>query len=155
MCHGLESNSHSNLSKDMALAYYNKGLNVMCLNFRGCSSSGPNLQLGGYHLGFTDDLLQFLQMFNTRNTSRQPIYLSGFSLGANVILKALGELKMQAITEYNIQGATAFCVPYCAERNAPFLGSPGFNQVVYCGNLLSDVETTRPASTRGALQGKC
>jgi len=140
LCHGLESNSHSNLSRDMALSYYNKGLNVACLNFRGCSDE-PNLQLGGYHLGFTDDLLLFLEHLNSRNTQQQPVYLSGFSLGANVILKALGdEMKLQAVTKYNIQGATAFCVPYCAERNAPFLGRPGFNQVVYCGNLLSTLK---------------
>jgi predicted alpha/beta-fold hydrolase len=139
LCHGLESNSHSNLSRDMALSYYNKGLNVACLNFRGCTDE-PNLRLGGYHLGFTDDLLFFLEHLNSRNAQPPPVYLSGFSLGANVILKALGELKLQAVTKYNIQGATAFCVPYCAERNAPFLGRPGFNRVVYCGNLLSTLK---------------
>lgn len=140
LCHGLESNSDSNLSRDMALAYHNKGLNVACINFRGCSE-GINDLLGGYHLGFTDDVLYFLDVLKTRFESEmQPIYLSGFSLGANVILKALGELGMEAVTKYNIQGATAFCVPFDAERNAPFLGQPGFNQIVYCGNLLKTLK---------------
>jgi len=137
LCHGLESNSDSNLSRDMAQAYYNKGLDVACLNFRGCCGNDNDL-LGGYHLGFTDDVLLFLNVLKSRSTSStpQPLYLSGFSLGANVILKALGELGMEAVDKYNIQGATAFCVPFDAERNAPFLGQPGFNQIVYCGNLL-------------------
>lgn len=135
MCHGLESNSDSNLSRDMARAYYNTGLDVACLNFRGCCGSTNDL-LGGYHLGFTDDVLLYLDVMKERRPL-SPLYLSGFSLGANVILKALGELKMDAVEKYNIQGATAFCVPYDAERNAPFLGQAGFNQLVYCGNLLN------------------
>ena len=135
LCHGLESNSDSNLSRDMAQAYYNKGLDVACLNFRGCCGNVNDL-LGGYHLGFTDDVLHFLDVQTSQSSMMTPIYLSGFSLGANVILKALGEVGMDAVEKYNIQGAAAFCVPYDAERNAPFLGKPGFNQLVYCGNLL-------------------
>jgi predicted alpha/beta-fold hydrolase len=37
--HGLESNSNSSLCVEMARAYEKIGLNVACLNFRGCSGT--------------------------------------------------------------------------------------------------------------------
>lgn len=135
LLHGLESNSDSKLSRDMTNAYLRNGFDVACLNFRGCCGEANDL-LGGYHLGFTQDLLHFMRLRKHRSTEMPRLYLSGFSLGANVILKALGELGMKAPQEYNICGAAALCVPFDAERNAPFLGRAGFNQAVYCENLL-------------------
>jgi predicted alpha/beta-fold hydrolase len=141
LLHGLESNSDSKLSRDMTNAYQQQGFDVACLNFRGCSGEANGL-LGGYHLGFTQDVLHFLDVLKSRSgIDIPPLYLSGFSLGANVVLKALGELGMKAPEDYNIFGAAAFCVPFDAERNAPFLGRPGFNQVVYCENLLRTLRT--------------
>lgn len=135
LLHGLESNSDSKLSRDMTNAYLQESFDVACLNFRGCCGEANDL-LGGYHLGFTEDLFHFMEVLKHRSTEMPRLYLSGFSLGANVILKALGELGMKAPHEYNIRGAAAFCVPFDAERNAPFLGRAGFNQMVYCENLL-------------------
>ena len=63
------------------------------INFRGCSGE-PNLTNGAYHLGFTDDMKYFLSMISLGTNC--PIYLVGFSLGANVILKLLGELGTSA-----------------------------------------------------------
>jgi predicted alpha/beta-fold hydrolase len=63
--HGLQSNSRSSLSVDMATAYLNRGFDVACINFRGCSGE-TNRKLGGYHLGFTDDLKQFLGHLKTK-----------------------------------------------------------------------------------------
>jgi predicted alpha/beta-fold hydrolase len=120
----------------MTNAYQQQGFDVACLNFRGCCGEANDL-LGGYHLGFTQDVLHFLDVLKSRTgVDVPPLYLSGFSLGANVVLKALGELGMKAPEHYNIFGAAAFCAPFDAERNAPFLGRHGFNQVVYCENLL-------------------
>jgi uncharacterized protein len=130
--HGLESNSKSSLTQQMATAYAALDLDVCCLNFRGCSGE-PNLTIGGYHLGFTTDLVQFLDSLGPRPP---PIYLSGFSLGGNCVLKALGELEASAVETYNIQGAATFCVPMDNERNAPCLGQPGFNRGIYTNNLL-------------------
>jgi len=130
--HGLESNSKSSLTQQMARAFGSLDLDVCCINFRGCSGE-PNLTVGGYHLGFTSDLVHFLGLLAP---AAQPIFLAGFSLGGNCVLKALGELEAAAVESYNIQGAATFCVPMDNERNAPCLGQPGINRLIYTNNLL-------------------
>ena len=109
LIHGLESNSNSSLSTDMAQAYVEDGFDVVCMNFRGCCGE-PNDTIGGYHLGFTYDLKHFLKLISEKvdqddNFEQRPVYLSGFSLGANVVIKTLGELGDAALTLYNVQGA--------------------------------------------------
>lgn len=139
LVHGLESNSNSSLSIDMANAYVQEGFDVVCLNFRGCSGV-PNDTLGGYHLGFTDDLRFFLKVISETwdkdGYDKRPVYLSGFSLGANVVVKTLGELGETAVTLYNIHGAAVTGAPYDLERNVKFIDAPGFNRAVYSGNFL-------------------
>ena len=79
----------------------------------------------------TDDLKFFLSLLKQRNiTAEQPIYISGKSLGANVVLKALGEMGDSAVTEFNIQGAAVGCVPFDNNRNQKFLQT-GFSKLVY------------------------
>lgn len=47
LLHGLQSNSNSSLSIDLAKAYHHSlGMNVACMNFRGCSGV-PNNKVGG------------------------------------------------------------------------------------------------------------
>lgn len=141
LLHGLESNSKSELIKEWALAYCDLGLDVTCISFRSCSGK-PNDTIGCYNLGFTDDLKHYLELIAPDRS--QPIYLSGFSLGANVMIKALGELKESAVDKYNIRGAAAFCVPLDCEINAPCLGAPGINRFAYTNTLLKSLkEKTR------------
>lgn len=46
LLHGLQSNSNSSLSIDLAKAYHHQlGMNVACMNFRGCSGE-PNDKIG-------------------------------------------------------------------------------------------------------------
>jgi uncharacterized protein len=156
--HGLQSNSLSSLSVDMATAYLNRGFDVACINFRGCSGE-MNRNLGGYHLGFTDDLRQFLgHLKNQREASITseptpgPLFLSGFSLGSNVVLKALGELGEQAHRHYNIYGAAVCGAPFDQERNVNFLQAPGFNRWVYMGTLLKSLRT-RSMEQMNLLEG--
>ena len=143
LIHGLESNSNSSLSTDMANAYQTDGFDVICLNFRGCCGT-PNLTLGGYHLGFTDDLRHFLEVlketWENHEADERPIYLSGFSLGANVVLKTLGELGETAMTKYNVQGASVTGAPYDLERNINCIDAPGFNRAVYSNNFLKTLK---------------
>jgi hypothetical protein len=143
LLHGLESNSNSPAVMEMAQAFIELGLDCTCLNFRGCSGI-PNDRIGGYHLGFTQDLKQYLQMQQQQQQQQQqkkqiqtPIYLSGFSLGANVVLKCLGELGVTAAQmEWNIAGAAVLCAPLDQIRNAPQLAMPGINRDIYSRNLL-------------------
>ena len=140
--HGLQSNSNSSLVLDMATAYGNKGFDVACINFRGCSGE-PNDRLKAYHLGFTDDIKYYLSLLSKRKDSSKPsaIFITGKSLGANVVLNALGELGMSAITDYNVRGAAVNCVPFDNERNKDFL-LQGFSKIVYNGKLLQSLRET-------------
>ncbi|GAX18977.1 uncharacterized protein FisN_8Hh198 [Fistulifera solaris] len=136
--HGLESNSESMNTQEMAQAFNDIGMHAICLNFRGCSGT-PNNKLSGYHLGFTDDLHHYVARMAKQNTT-SPVYLAGFSMGANVVLKALGEMGEQAALDYNIRGAAALCPPLDQNRNAEFLARPGINRVIYTGNLLKQLK---------------
>ena len=135
LMHGLEASSQSPLSIDMAKAYSEIGLDVTCVNFRSCSGE-PNDTVRLYHLGFTEDLLHYLDLVKDEN---RPIYVSGFSLGGNVVLKALGELKERAVEEYNIQGAAVFCVPMNDVGYKSML-VPGINREIYAKNLLRSMQ---------------
>jgi predicted alpha/beta-fold hydrolase len=141
LLHGLESNSNSTLSTEMAQAFLAKGMNCVCLNFRGCSGT-PNDQPGGYHLGFTDDLKQYLQILRERRgiNDSSRLYLTGFSLGANVVLKCLGELGATAVTDYNIYGAAVSCAPLDQQRNSAKLALPGINRFIYTDQLLKGLK---------------
>ena len=144
LIHGLESNSNSSLSTDMAEAYIQDGFDVAFLNFRGCCGE-PNDTIGGYHLGFTDDLLHFLTLIRNKfetedNFDKRPVYLSGFSLGANVVIKCLGELGDAAMSLYNIHGAAVTGAPFDAEKNILKVDAPGFNNIVYGGSFLKTMK---------------
>ena len=120
----------------MATAFYQQGMHCVCLNFRGCSDEPPpsdddnNRPMGNYHLGFTDDLQHYLEWFQQQRLARgegpATVYLSGFSLGANVVLKCLGELGAAAVDRYHIAGAAVLCAPLDQTRHAAVLGQPGF-----------------------------
>ena len=139
--HGLQSNSNSSLSVDLGRAYLNQGFDVACINFRGCSGV-PNDNLKAYHLGFTDDLIQYLSIMNNGAEKPPPIFISGFSLGANVVLKALGELGDRAFEEFSVYGAAVTGAPFDNERNINCVQKAGFNKVAYNNNLLNSMKKT-------------
>ena len=140
LLHGLESNSNSSLSTDMSQSYVQDGFDVACLNFRGCCGV-PNKTPGGYHLGFTNDVKHFLKLISEmEELDKRPIYLSGFSLGANVVIKCLGELGYAAMSLYNVHGAAVTGAPFDAERNIKFVDSPGFNRQIYGGSFLKSMK---------------
>lgn len=140
LLHGLESNSKSSLVVDMADSYYKLGMDVCCLNFRSCSGE-PNDTIGAYHLGFTDDVKHFLNVVQEAEGSetKKPLFLSGFSLGGNVMLKTLGELKEEAVDRYNIQGAAVFSTPLNCEKYYTKLEERGINRSIYTGTILKSM----------------
>ena len=155
LLHGLESSSNSSLSVDLATSYVQRGFDVACLNFRGCCG-GPEPTPGAYHLGFTDDLCLFLDVLTNRRCKQNkrgegddakggikplpPVYLSGFSLGANVVLKCLGELGEAAVDRHCIAGAAVTGAPFNNELNNKKVEAPGFNKLVYSENFLTSMK---------------
>lgn len=88
LIHGLEGHSYRSYMLGMVKAFRNRWWDTVSMNLRGCSGE-PNRQLRFYHHGETDDL--DLVIRHTLNRGYQGIVVVGFSLGANQILKYLGE----------------------------------------------------------------
>jgi uncharacterized protein len=88
LVHGLEGSSEAGYARSLAQAALEAGCAVHRFNMRSC---GGTEHLSGrtlYHSGQTSDLL-----FVIRQLRRSaPIFLVGFSLGGNVVLKLAGEL---------------------------------------------------------------
>jgi uncharacterized protein len=98
LVHGLEGSSQSGYARSLAQAALEAGCAVYRFNMRSCGGtehlSGPTL----YHSGQTSDLLAVIQQIierqlpGRRQLPGAPVFLAGFSLGGNVVLKLAGEL---------------------------------------------------------------
>src|SRR5690606_5044568 len=64
-------------------------IDAVCVNLRGCGGHTNKLYTS-YHSGKSDDLKTVVESIVTNNQYTH-IYLNGFSLGANIVLKYLGE----------------------------------------------------------------
>lgn len=107
LLHGLEGSSTRPYIRNLAQVAVGIGLDVIALNFRSCGGQ-MNLQARFYHSGETGDLGFLLNHLKSEEKYRNA-YLTGFSLGGNVLLKYLGEQGEQA-KEF-VKGAMAISVP--------------------------------------------
>ena len=149
--HGLESNSNSSLCVDMSSAFIGRGYDVSVINFRGCcgtdvkslyddgtlAKNGENTLM--YHLGFVEDLIYYLSILAEKND--KPVYLSGFSLGANVVLKALGQMGADAIDLYGVAGAAVAGAPFDTERNYLQFHQDPISRAIYVESLLNKLKS--------------
>lgn len=104
--HGLEGNSRKKYPLGMARYLNEGGWDVICFNFR-CCSSEPNRLPRFYHSGVTDDLHRVL----THGLARgyECAALVGFSMGGNQTLKYLGE--NPGLVPPQVKGGVTFSVP--------------------------------------------
>src|SRR5580698_5306145 len=93
LVHGLEGSSAAGYARSMCYAALESGFATHRFNMRSCGGT-ENLALTNYHSGQTSDLLYVVR--EIRKKSGLPIYLVGFSLGGNVVLKLAGELGEEA-----------------------------------------------------------
>ena len=87
LCHGLEGSSDSKYIQATAKLLSLNGYSVAAMNYRFCSGE-INRQLVTYHSGKTDDLHTVINFVLPNYDS---IYLVGFSLGGNLIIKYNGD----------------------------------------------------------------
>lgn len=87
LCHGLEGSSASKYIQATAALLSTQGYAIAAMNYRFCSGE-INRQLLTYHSGRTEDLHTVIQ---TLLPHYQAIYLVGFSLGGNLVLKYNGD----------------------------------------------------------------
>lgn len=89
LLHGLEGDAQRHYITGSAKRLNQNGFDSCAVNFRGCSGE-PNRLFRSYHSGATEDLIAVLEhILATRKYDA--IYLKGYSLGGNLILKYLGE----------------------------------------------------------------
>ena len=105
LLHGLEGNAQRPYMLGAAKCFNRNGFDVVCMNFRGCSGE-PNKFYRSYHSGATGDLNAVIQHIRERD-KYSFIGLNGFSLGGNVVLKYLGEARVNS----GINAAVAVSVP--------------------------------------------
>lgn len=107
LVHGLCGSHKSNYMKRLSKKLFKKKMQVIRVNLRGCGS-GVGLAKGIYHGGSSDDVYEVLKNLQ-KYFPETPTIIIGFSLGANILLKMLGEMKDQA--KSFMQGAIAVSPP--------------------------------------------
>jgi predicted alpha/beta-fold hydrolase len=105
--HGLEGSSAAGYACSLAQAALELGCSVHRFNMRGCGGTEAICGNTLYHSGQTCDVLALTRAL--REISSAPIFLCGFSLGGNVVLKLAGELGATA-ADY-IAGVIAVSTP--------------------------------------------
>ncbi len=129
--HGLEGSSQSQYIKGFVNKFSANQFDCCAVNFRSCSGE-MNHSLGSYHSGVSADMHEVIQYILKQNCYTE-IYLSGFSLGGNVLLKYLGENQFKIPTE--IKAAAAFSVPIDLATSAKKLED--FSNYFYMQMFLS------------------
>ena len=130
LIHGLEGSSDSEYIKTTVNFLSLNGYDTVAMNLRGCSGT-PNLKLQTYHSGKTDDLETVLHHLSENYTYRQ-LFVVGFSLGGNQILKFLGEQGTKA--SKLLTAAVSISVPVDLKGAAESL-SKSSNRI-YMNNFL-------------------
>lgn len=102
MVHGLEGSSRAGYMLSMARAALEAGYAAHRLNLRTCGGTEAHSETP-YHSGMTADVLGVLRCLSEEG--RGPLYVAGFSLGGNIVLKLAGELG---------EGARGLVAGFCA-----------------------------------------
>ncbi len=132
--HGLEGSSNSNYIRSTAKYLFKNGYDIAAINLRSCSGE-PNLTLGTYHSGKTDDLDTVIR-YISKNFHYRNIFLAGYSLGGNQILKYLGENGSQLNPK--ITAAVTVSVPTNLEGSAKALSR--FSAKLYMERFLKSLK---------------
>ncbi len=90
LVHGLEGSSQAGYAQSAAQAGLCSGFAVHRFNMRSCGGTEAFSGRTLYHSGQTEDLLSVAGQIASDGAG--PIYLIGYSLGGNVVLKLAGEL---------------------------------------------------------------
>ncbi|QCK14683.1 YheT family hydrolase [Mangrovivirga cuniculi] len=137
VCHGLEGSSDRPYVKGMAKALHNSNFDILAWNYRGCSGEINN-NLRFYHSGATDDLE--LVINHSISLGYHEIFLIGFSLGGNLVLKYCGE-KEENIQE-QVRKVVAFSVPLDLEAGSNRIAEPSnfIYERRFLNNLIEKVK---------------
>ncbi|MGY0580606.1 MAG: hydrolase [Paraglaciecola chathamensis] len=110
--HGLEGSNKSHYANDMAANLVQQGYVAVLMHFRGCGGEHNTLPRA-YHSGETEDAW-FLLNWLTELYPNVAKVAMGFSLGANMLLKLLGERPEQSILRAGIAISPPFKLAECS-----------------------------------------
>lgn len=145
LVHGLEGSSAAGYARSLSQAALEAGCATHRFNMRSC---GGTEHLSGrtlYHSGQTSDLLAVIRHIQgdpLRGSA--PIFLAGFSLGGNVVLKLAGELGSSASDL--IAGAMAVSTPIDLAACVRQLDKP--SNAIYAGRFLARLKDRIRAKER-------
>ncbi|XP_010919344.2 embryogenesis-associated protein EMB8 [Elaeis guineensis] len=103
---GLTGGSDDTYVRHMLVRARNRGWRVVVFNSRGCADS-PVTTPQFYSASFTEDLCQVVDHVSTRYP-KSNIYAVGWSLGANILVRYLG----QESRNCPLSGAVSLCNPF-------------------------------------------
>ncbi|MDQ8201680.1 alpha/beta fold hydrolase [Pelagicoccus sp. SDUM812003] len=138
MLHGLEGSSTAPYVKSMAQSAVRRlpSLDAVAMNMRGCSGE-LNRKARFYHSGESGDLAEVVLYLENRY---ETIYLLGFSLGGNVVLKYVGEFPDGVSRK--VRAAAAVSAPVDLQGSAKRIGerSNGFYMKRFIRLLSEKIE---------------
>ncbi len=106
LIHGLTGSAESYSNRNSAATLLAAGYPILNLNLRGAPANARYCT-GIYHSGRSEDLREILDLL-PEAWGRAGLFLIGYSLGANMLLKFLGEQG----ADTRLLGAMAVCAPF-------------------------------------------
>jgi predicted alpha/beta-fold hydrolase len=134
--HGLEGSSASHYAQNLMHSVKARGWNGAVAHFRGCSGENNRLPRA-YFAGDSAEIERILRHVKSLHPDA-PIYAVGVSLGANALLKWLGESGESARSLVARAAAVSAPLDLTAAGNAL---DQGFNRNVYTTRFLSTLKT--------------
>ncbi|WP_223668711.1 hydrolase [Kangiella shandongensis] len=113
LLHGLEGDKNSPYLRRMLFQIQQRRWRGVLVYWRGCSEEMNRLDKT-YHSGRSDDLDEVIAHIQQQK-SPDKLFVAGYSLGANVLLKWLGEQGSQAAISAGCAVSTPFDLGICAD----------------------------------------
>jgi predicted alpha/beta-fold hydrolase len=129
--HGLEGCSQSHYAISLMDALRQRGWNGVVPHFRGCGAE-RNFLPRSYHAGDSEEIDWILRRLK-RQAPARPIYVVAISLGANMLIKWLGEQEEAALSI--IEKAVAVSAPLDLQAAARELDF-GIKKMIYTRHFL-------------------
>jgi len=133
--HGLEGNSHSHYARSFMSAAGARGWRAVVPHFRGCSGE-INWAPRFYHSGDSTEIGWIVERIAER-FPEAPLHAAGISLGANALLRWLGEEPVES--QRRLRSAAAISAPLDLAAGGHALGH-GFN-LVYTRSFLRTLKS--------------
>jgi hypothetical protein len=109
LLHGLESSANAHYVKGVCEKAIHEGFSVARMNMRNCGGTS-HLSTTLYNAGMSKDVLSVASHL-TERFGFQSVFLCGFSLGGNVVLKAAGEHGAAPDHSVPLAGVCSVCPP--------------------------------------------